>query len=155
LHTGARAAELEAFTATVSDAETTGTILASFYIDGTWTDSEIFFKGIESGATQKKTFTLAGSPTKLRLHIDDTDGWGVWQIKLGGDIILEKPSDRTTPFWVDVKHFCKNRDTLEINIETQSEIKRRTPIGKAFRPLLIFVSLATHKHTHARTNTRI
>jgi len=83
--------ELKVFTGNQSMAETTGSILASFFIEGEWTDPELFFTGAQQGESKSKVFVLAGWPSDISLSIWSNDAWGFWKIMVNNTVVLEDP----------------------------------------------------------------
>lgn len=109
--------ELKVYTGNQSMAETDGSILASFFIEGEWTDPELFFTGAQQGESKSKVFVLPGWPSDVSLSIWSNDAWCFWKIMVNDTVILEDPkgptgSDRyykendtstyaDSPYWIE------------------------------------------------------
>lgn len=70
---------VEIMTGVTTDSESIGSTFIEFYIPGKmWTPIYTFSRGgVSAGLTQSRGFVLPGTPTKLRLSVDNEDAWGV------------------------------------------------------------------------------
>lgn len=68
--------EVEVHTGTVQYSDTSNDIYVSFYVDDSWTTTELFHDGSDTGDVEIKTFGLEGNPTQIEFSILDNDGWG-------------------------------------------------------------------------------
>jgi hypothetical protein len=76
-------------------ADTIGDVVASFFVDGKWTDPEpIISGGIALGENASKVFLLPGWPTNVSLTTWSNDAWCFWKVAVNGTVILEDPAGR-------------------------------------------------------------
>jgi hypothetical protein len=87
--------ELSVTTGQQPMAETSGNVLASFNINGEWTEPELFFSGSAQGETKTKVFLLPAWPRAASLTIWSTDAWCYWKILVNGTTIREDPAGPT------------------------------------------------------------
>lgn len=108
--------ELEVSTAALNFARSPERVFVQFYVAKEWTVKEFFFKGtcstVNEGCRDAETemyrrrFSSARGATALRLSITGNEGWGFWQIKFDGDVVLEHPNGVTASAWVSTSDDC-------------------------------------------------
>jgi hypothetical protein len=83
---------LKIYTAANPEAGTQGSVLASFFVKGEWTDREVVFTGADSGDEKSKAFTLAGWPEKIWVGTDSADPYSYVRITINEKAVIEDPS---------------------------------------------------------------